>query len=723
MEDRFYEEEELSLSQLFEVLKRRKNLIIYFFIFTVVIITGLSFLKTPIYEAKATILIDREGANVLIFRDLFTVQGGNWDQKFNSQVRMIKSHTLAKKVIKKLNLEGELSAGLRVQNPNIRLSMLVKRFLSHLKVQPIPKTRLVEVKYRDTDPKRAAQIVNTLVDEFIKFTIELKGESARRASEYLTEQIEKLRRNLAEKEKELQKYSQRKDLYYLTDKQNTIIQKFAQLNNAYTKAQINRVNQESFYRELLSKKYEEYPNVVNNPLIQSLKAEYSKLEAEYRQKAAIFKPDYPEMKSLRSRMQALKERIAKETRNLGEEALRAARARYLSALKAEQSLKQLLDEQKKQMSAANTSSIYYNSLKIEVKNMRNLLEHLTKKQKESLLSANLEGMRTSNIKIVDRAEVPLIPVSPDKKLNFLLAVLLGLSGGIFLAFVVDALDNSIKSPEEVEKLFRLPVLGVTPNLNGAASDAYGRYYGKKKRKGGGNTSPELIVIKDPESQFAELIKTITTSILLSKPKSPPKVLTITSSMPKEGKTTIATNLALSLATLQKKVLLVDGDLRRPMVHKVFNISNKTGLSTLMSGRSTLSESVKVYKGNENIFLLPAGPIPPNPVELLNSSTMEKFMDYAREKFDHVIMDAPPLVGISDPMVLAKMSDGVIVVIWAGKTTRKRLEDSISLLRKYDISPLGIIVNRIGYRGSYYYYDYYGYYYYGEGSAQSHSSET
>ncbi len=698
--------EEIKLSDLLEVLKRRKNIIIIFLVFTVVVIMSLTLMKTPVYEARSTILIERE-ANVLIFKDLFQIESGQWDQKFNSYVRMLHSRSLAERVIRRLKMDTSIPKDLPLEKRQALISRKASSLLSRLKVTPIENTRLVVVAYRDTDPRRAARITNAFVDEFIQFTVELKGESAKRAAEYLSQQIERLRKTLAEKEKELQKYSQRKDLYYLTDKQNTIIQKFAQLNRAYTQAQINRVNLEATYRELLSKKFDEFPNVVKNPLIISLKAEYSKLEAQYRQKSAIFKPDYPEMRSLRSRMEALKARIEKETRALGEEALKNARAKYLAALKTEESLKKLVDEQKKQMSMANKSGIYYNSLKIEVKNLRELLAHLTKKQKESILSSNLEGMRTSNIKVVDRAEIPLHPASPNRKKNLILALLLGLTGGIFLAFLVDALDTSIKEAEEAEKLFGIPVLGLTPNI--------------EMEDGQEILSP--LEWMEKNQSFAERIKTVTTSILLSSPNSPPSTIAITSSLPGEGKTTVAASIALSLAGLGKKTLILDGDLRKGKIRDIFGLPGKQGLSSVLAGRVALKEAVFPTK-ESLLFALPSGPTPPNPVELISSDRMMEVMKALVREFRFIIIDTPPMVGISDPIILSSLAEKTIMVVWAGKTSRNVVREALNLLKRAGIIPMGMVLNRIGYRGTgykkYYRYEEYGYGYGYGYSGHTHS---
>ncbi len=686
--------EEFSLADVLSVLRRRKNIIVYFFILSVVVIMGLTLMKPPVYEAKSTILIERE-SNVLLFKDLFTVETGRWDQKFNSYVRMLHSRSLARRVVKRLKLDASVPSDLPEREKELRFSSLVGALLSHLRVVPIENTRLVEVRYRDTNPKRAARIANAFVDEFIKFTVELKGESAKRASEYLTRQIEKLRKALAEKEKELQKYSQRKDIYYVTDKQSTIIQKFAQLNRAYTQAQINRVNLEAKYRELLAKSFDQFPNVVKNPLITSLKAEYSKLEAQYKQKSAIFKPDYPEMKSLRSRMEALKARIEKETKALGEEELKNARAKYLAALKSEESLRKLVEEQKRQIASANRSGIYYSSLKIEIKNLRELLAHLTKKQKESILSANLEGMRTSSIKVVDRAEAPLYPASPNKKMNLLLSIFVGLFGGVLLALVVESMDTSVKEADEAERLFKLPVLGVTPNmdsLNGHPAE---------------EAPPESLY---SSSVFFEMVKTITTSILLSSPQKPPGIIAITSSQPGEGKTTLAYNIAISMAGLGRKTLLMDGDLRRGSLHEVFGYSNERGLSSVLAGRLPIEKAIRPTKYS-NLYLLPSGPYPPTPVELLSSEGMKELLEKLSRSFRHIIIDTPPLIGISDPIILSRLAHKTILVIWAGKTSRKDVMNSLSLLKKNGIVPLGFILNRMGFRGSgykKYAYEYYGY---------------
>ncbi len=724
-EEGIAQEEEISLQDYFEVLKRRRHIVYYFTAAVVFLVMFYSFAKKPVYEAKGTVLIDRADKNVLIFRDTYAIETGQMDEYFNTQVKILKSRTLAKKVIKELSLlekeefGGEKGGLLALvssafkkssaeQDDFEKLSRTIDVFLEKLKVNPISKTRLVEVKFRSTDPKLASDVVNTLFDKYIEFNLEMKTESTKMASEYLSQQIEDLRRNLAKKERELQEYSQRKQLFYLSEKESTVLEKFADLNKAYTEAQIDRINKEANYRELKGKPYESYPQVVKNPLIQRLKEEYSKLEAEYKKKSEIFKPEYPEMQRLRSQLEALRKRIAEETKNIAEKALKEAEAAYYAALKKENYLKNLLEEQKKNVVSVNASAIYYKSLKIEVENMRNLLDYLIRKQKESLLSARLEGLQTSNIKVVDFAEPPLEPVSPKKKLNFVIALLFGLMGGVFLAFFVEFLDNTVKSPEEVEKFLKMPALGIVPAVGTDSHLVYSYYYGdrEKKRRSKDIKEIELVNFKNPDSAYAEYYRNVRTSIMLSKAERPPQIISVTSSLPREGKTASAVNLAIAFAQLEKKVLIIDADMRKPRIHRIFRLKNTEGLSTFLVGKTNLRAILKETQ-IPNLFVITSGPVPPNPTELLNSKRMQEMLEKLREYFDFIFIDTPPVMGMADPVIVGKYADGVILVAWGGNTSRTVIERTRDELAKYDIQLLGLLLNKLNVKktGYGYYYSY------------------
>jgi len=727
------EEEGFQLDEYWEVIKRRKNLLVYFSLSAVVVIMVWAFMKTPVFEAKGTLMIEKDQRNVLMFADSYALQTGARDEDLVTQVKILKSRSLAKDVIEEMKLleggrsKNKPSFGLdsllslfkskKEKSKEAVMSSAVSKFLGILKVEIIRNSRLVDVRYRSANPALAANVVNTLFDKYIGFNLRMKTESTKLASDFLTTQIDDLRNTLSRKERELQEYGKRKELFYLSGEETTVVEKFADLNKAFTEAQIFRINKESVYREMKGKSFENYPEVRTNQLIQNLKKEHSAVEVEYKRKAQIFKDSYPEMQRLKSQMASLQQRIDSETRDIGRKALGEAEDEYRTAKKKEDSLASLLGRQKQDVVATNTNAIYYNSLKIEVTNMRNLLDHLVKKEKESMLSSRLEGLQTSNIKIIDQAEVPLSPVFPKKKTMFILALFLGIVGGLGLIFLLDWLDKTIKTPDQVEKLLKLPSLGFIPAVGSGNPHAYYAYsyhsqYSRKSKDEKNLKDIELSNYVAPESLYAENYRNIRTSILLSTPDQPPRIMTVTSALPQEGKTATVINLAVSFTNLGKKVLVIDGDLRKPRIHKILRSKNTVGLSSLLVGRSTLKDAV-ITSQIHNLYIIPSGPIPPNPTELLNAKSMETLLETVKEHFDFVFIDSPPLVGIMDPVIIGHHSDGLLLITWGGKTHKRLIEKARDELKKYNIRILGVVLNKVNMKKSgygYYAYESYKYQY-------------
>jgi capsular exopolysaccharide synthesis family protein len=702
------EEEGVQLEEYWEVIKRRKNILIYFSLSVVIAAMIWTFMKTPVYEAKGTLLIERTQGNVLMFADSYALQTGITDEYLNTQVKILKSRTLARSVIEELELVEQ--GGSKGKSKDTAMSSAVSSFLGALKVENIRNSRLVEVKYRSPNPEMAANMVNTLFKKYFDFNLRIKTESTKLASEFLTQQINGLRQTLSRKETELQDYGNRKELFYLSGKGTTVVEKFADLNKAYTQAQIYRINKESVYRELKGKKFETYPEVGKNSLIQNLKSAYSSIEAEYKRKAQVFKESYPEMQRLKSQLASLQQRISSETQDIGKKTLRQAEAEYQSAKEKEKSLSDLLGRQKQDVVSTNTSAIYYNSLRIEVENMRNLLGHLVKKQKESMLTSRMEGLQTSNIKVIDLAEAPISAISPKKKMTLIMALFMGIGGGLALIFLLDWLDKTVKTPDEVEKLLKVPCLGFIPAIgsDGTHSNHASPYYpgdSPKKEKHGGKKrvkEVELTNYLELESVYAENYRNIRTAILLSTPDHPPQVLIVTSATPREGKTAAVVNLAVSFTKLDKKVLVIDGALRKPWIHKIFKIKNTTGLSSFLLGRSKLDEVVLKTEIN-NLSVIPSGPVPPNPTELLNAKAMENLLQNLKKNFDFIFVDSPS-VGIVDSVIISHHADGVLLVTWGGKTHKKLIERARDELHKYaNIRLLGVVLNKVNMKRSGYGY--------------------
>jgi polysaccharide biosynthesis transport protein len=723
-------EEGTQFNEIWELIKKRRLIIYYFAGFVLLAALIRVQLQTPLFMASGTLLIEKEGHGQMDLLNQYYAYDNDWMNEYlNTQQQVLTSRSLAKKVITELerlpgqesrqpapkqgSLQKLLGGDQKDINPDAQMTEAISGFLGSLGVSNIKDTRLLEVTYVSADAQMAAHAVNTLFDKYIEFNLEMKAESTKQASEFLTAQIEEMRRNLAQKEQELQEYGKRKELYYLHGEDSTVVQKLSDLNGAYTAAQIERINREATFRELKGKSYENYSDVRSSTLIQSLKQEYSTRESEIKKKSQIFQDSYPEMQRLRSQQEGLQKRIETETADIARKVLNQAEAEYQAALKKENYLMDLLNQQKGSVVSSNANAIYYNSLKIEVQNMTNLLDFLTRKQKESMLSSRLDGLQTSNIKIVDRAEIPQSAFSPNKQRTLLLALMLGIGGGIFLIFALNYLDNTVKSPEEVEKLLHLPALGFIPSAGAKLDHSYyNHYYSDRKKQQGKEKikTIELVNLKDPESTFAEHYRNIRTSLLLSTPDQPPKVFVITSALPREGKTVTDINLAVAFTQLGKKVLVLDCDLRRPRVHKIFRIKNTVGLTSFLVGRSRIEDVIYRYPGEPNLHIITSGPIPPNPVELVISKAMKEMMAGLRQHYDFIFIDAPPLMGIQDAILLGEHADGLLLVAWGGKTPRKVIEKAKAEIEKFNIKLFGVILNNVNLRRFSYAYSSYHYKY-------------
>lgn len=723
-------EEGIQFQEIWELIKKRRMIVYYFAGFVLLAALIRIQLQTPLFMTNGTLLIEKEGRNQMNLLNQYYAYDNDWNNEYlNTQIRVLTSRSLAKKVINELqrvpgqeslnpapkqgSLQKILGMNQKGADSDAQMTGAVSGFLGSFGVSNIKDTRLLQVSYISPDPKLAARAVNTLFDKFIEFNLEMKAESTKQAAEFLTAQIEEMRRNLAQKEQELQEYGKRKELYYIRGEDSTVVQKLSDLNSAYTAAQIERINKEAIYRELKGKPFDNYPDVRVNSLIQGLKQEFSARESEIKKKSQIFQDSYPEMQRLRSQQEGLQKRINEETADIARKSLNQAEAEYQAALKKENYLVELLNQQKGSVVSSNANAIYYNSLKIEVQNMTNLLDFLTRRQKESMLSSRLEGLQTSNIKIVDRAEIPQRAFSPNKQRTLLLALMLGLGGGIFLIFALNYLDNTVKSPEEVEKLLHLPALGFIPAVGAKPGHSYYQHYYSDRKKEQSEKkikSVELVNLKDPESTFAEHYRNIRTSLLLSTPDQPPKIMVVTSALPQEGKTVTVINLAVAFTQLGKKVLVIDGDLRRPRLHKIFRIKNLAGITSLLVGRSRLEDIIYRYPGEPNLHIIPSGPIPPNPVELVISKGMGEMMAKLRQHYDFIFIDAPPLMGISDAILLGEHADGLLLVAWGGKTPRKVIEKAKTEIEKYNVKLFGLILNKVNLRRFAYAYSSYHYKY-------------
>jgi len=746
------DKKEVDLLEYGRVVLKRKWVLVTFAAVLVALAAVLSFTKTPLYRATATLLIDEPGASLLNIQDVLNAgayyRTDYMGTYFNTQLRLLTSRSLAERVAKKLDLGSRPEfRGARPARPGLLgglKNVITFRWLfggrkdagadgpkappapaysSHafavlggLSIAPIPETRLVYVSYVSPDAALAADVVNALVEEFVSFSVETRYEATKQTSEFLTEQVALLREDLKRKEEDLQKSGQEKNLLYLSDNESTVVSNFADVNTALTTAQIERYAKESVYRELKNLSVDALPGSVSNPTLQALRTTYAQVKSDYEEKGRIYRPEYPEMVQLKARLDATRNALQEEIRK----AVGTAEAEYRAALKKETSLQGLLNEQRGDVTRMNKNAIFYHTLRTEVENMRTLLSTLVAKQNEIQVSSQLGGLRTSNIKIVDRALVPGGPFTPNVRRNLLAALLLGLLGGLGLIFLVEYLDNTVKGPEDVEKLVGLASLGIIPFLSADGvrkrSDAYGSYrsYGMEAGKADESLPEvreiELINHLYPKFSIAEDYRTVRTSILFSHADAAPKTIVFTSTLPQEGKTATISNLAVSFAQLEGKVLIVDADLRKPRLHKVFNLRNVNGLSSYLAGKDEFDEVIQ-KTSIDNVWTIPSGPHPPNPAELLNSKRMKELLAQAKDRFNVVLLDTPPVLAVIDPVIVSSLADSTVFVVRSGKTTRRPLVRAVEEVRKSKADIIGVVFNevRIGRHGIgtpfYHYYQY------------------
>ncbi|MFZ2054761.1 MAG: polysaccharide biosynthesis tyrosine autokinase [Candidatus Aminicenantales bacterium] len=746
---------EINLEDYWRLILKRKWVAITFAGAVILLTAILSFLQTPQYESTATLLIEEETSRILsidealgdqaqVVRDL---------RGYNTQLQLLKSKSLAERVARRLSLLSRpefgagreaktslfagikyiitfrwLSSGSRpsedTANPLIPAnpySRIANSLLQGIEVSPVRDTKLVQVSFTFPSAPLATEIVNTLAEEFIDFSVEKRYSATQQASAFLDETITTLRDDLAAKERELQQYGQDKDITFLSETESAAVSTFANLSQARDEAMLERIKAEAEYKELTDLEGEALPQLISDPAVQQLKTEYTNLRTEYQEKSRQLLPGHPEMMRIRARLDSLKTEIGT--------AAQVAEARVRAARQRENTITAQLNRQKADVARMKNNAILYNTIKSEVDSKRRLLNSLLERQSETQLSAQLKGLSASNISIIDSAEVPRRPVSPNKKNNLLMALLIGVFGGVGLCFLFDYLDDTLKGPEDVEKLSGLPSLGVIPYLppeGVTKSKRYGAYmkniysYGRRKPEKD-ITLPEVKEIElinhlHPDIPLAEDYRTVRTSILLSQVDKPPKTIVFSSPLTQEGKTATVVNMAVSFAQLQEKVLVVDTDLRKPRLHRLLKVRNINGLTGYLTGKMALRDIIqKTFI--ENFWIIPSGPVPPNPAELLNSKKMKDVLFEIGQVFDIVLLDSPPVLAVIDSVIIASISDSVVMVVRGGKTRRKPFAAAVDELRKGRANIIGVVMNGVDLskEGTYYtkYYRHYKYGVYGQ----------
>ncbi|MGH9554411.1 MAG: GumC family protein [Terriglobales bacterium] len=724
--------QQATVMDYWRILNKHKWIVVTSVVVLVSLAALISLRATPKYEARARIAIHREASDVLGFQDMGSTGSEDWDYTvaIDTQVRVLQSDTLAQEVIRKLQLDKNPSFAGELANPQKdpeassepplsqaeRDEIMIGIFRGSMSVNAIPNSRIVEIRFTNPDPDLAARVTNTLAQNYIEHNFKTKFESTMQTSEWLSRQLADLQLKVETTQEKLVRYQQEHGILGVDEKQNIITAKLDELNRELTAAEADRIQKEARHRLASSGEADLVARAEANTLLDKLRSQEADLRTQYSQVTTQFGPSYPRVVELRNQLTQIEGAIKDEIRKIAGR----IESDYRGAMQREGMLGEALEKQKTLANKLNENAIQYNILKRDVETSRNLYEGLLQKLKEASVTA---GLRSSNVRIVDAARVPTVPSEPNIPRNILLGLLMGLAGGIGLAFVREFLDNTVRTPEQVEIVAALPSLGIIPMGLMAATASNGRKgrrlslsvgNGKEKDNGQG-ARVELISHFQPKSELAESYRALRTSILLSSLGAPPKVILVTSALPQEGKTTTSINSAIVLAQRGARVLLVDADMRRPSIHRALGLRSRAGLSNLLTGADSGDSLIVPAPQVPNLFVLPAGPPPPQPAELLGSLLMQNYLAQWRKQFDHIVVDTPPTVSVTDAVLLSVQADAVILVIRSGQTTKEALRRARDLLLQVNARVMGVVVNAVDLRGpgSYYYYYYgskYGHYY-------------
>jgi len=673
---------------------------------------------TPLYEARAELLIEKDGSKVPTINDLFQQQEGWYNDEFyQTQYKMLQSRTLARNTISSLkmwnrpdfdggvpqqggfSIRGAIMSGAgaiarlvkpaaqaarsaRPADETAEQSAIIDEFLGRLTVVPIRNSRLVDVKFVSASPQMSARIANALANEYIQQNLETKFLASKQANDWLSERAAEQRTKVEQAEAALQAYKERNDAVAVDDRQNIVAQRLGDLNAAVTKAKTDRLAKEALYNQLMatasSGAIDSFPAVMANDYVMKLKSELADLQRRRAQMAEKYGDKMPQMTDVASQIQTTEAKLKVETDKI----VASVRAEYQAALQNERSLANALESQKNEAYSLNRKGVEYSVLQRQAESERQIYDSLLQRTKETGISGE---WKTGNVRVVDQAETPRAPILPktgrDLTLAFLLASLVG--GG--LGFVFEYLDNRIKSPQEVKAYLDLPFLGMIPTL---AKD-----------------SDRALLNNGVPADFAESFRSVRTSVLFSSADEGAHKLVVTSSGPGEGKSLIATNMAVALAQAGQRVLFIDGDMRRPRDHEIFGETQEPGLSNVLTGNSKPTDAIRTST-IPNLAVLPSGVIPPNPAELLASKRYQEFLAAVQTEYDWVVIDSPPVLAVADAAIQANNATGVLFVVAADRTTRQAARAALEQLRAASAKVVGVVLNGVNVRRNPYYYSHY-----------------
>ncbi len=730
------EENPVRLTDYLRILRRGKWIIILSFVAVVGSTAYFSFTTTPTYEAQCMVIVDSQSR---VERTLFDV--GPFSQQvtmINNQVQILKSRLLAEKVISSL-LESGLQDSLslfRVENPEDLHVGYRRYFARHLQealsIEPVRDTDVIKIKVKAPSPQEAAFLANKVAEVYQNLDREFSRGEISQVVTFLRDQLQKKEESLRAAEEALRKFQQDEGIVALSQETQEMVKQLVEFESLYQEAVTDRKTYEKRLEYLKSQLGELRRTLetdladISHPLILELRQKIAESEAKLVNfKAQGIPESYPDFKKENERLASLKRTLTEETKKV-------LLARYpvhdplkpyqeilekiitaeteVEALQAkEDALKKIVDQHLLKLDTLPEKSLKLARLERAKKLNENLYMMMKEKYEESRIT---RAGQIGKIRIVDPAVPPEFPISPKKKLNLILATLVGLGLGIGVVFFLEYLDNSVRTVEDVERL-QLPLLGSIPDIEPEKQNGLWRALPKKKGSEDevGRLATRLVTHLKPKSPYSEAYRSLRTQIQYARSEKPVQTILVSSPGPGEGKSTSVTNLAITMAQMGSKTILVDSDLRRPVLHSLFDLKRDVGLSNYLVGRAEIEEVIRPTSV-DNLYLISCGILPPNPSELLGSKRMQELIQQLKNEYDYVLFDSPPLIAVTDAVVMAPWVDGVVLVLRSGKTDRDAAVRAFELLRNVKANVLGTLLNDVlpSYMyGSYYYYYYYYYY--------------
>jgi succinoglycan biosynthesis transport protein ExoP len=717
-----WDAEEVHLRDYLDVIFRRRWLIVSFLMLTFISTLILTLASPKIYKASSSIEVSPQNQNVTKFEEVVATEV-RVQEFYQTQVDLLQNNELARRVIETLELaenpvvietvEGSGNPGLmsriktwlktiissekenehsaEISAEAIKQQHLVKFIEDNLEVSPKRNSMLIGVSFASPDRKLSKNVVNAFVEEFVRWNMDKKLGASQLARDFLMKQIDRSKIDLEKAEEDLNRFGKQAGIVSLDAKMNSTYRQLEELNSALAEAETDVIGKEAVYKQASLDGLSHLPQVMVNEGIAALKAEYARLQSEYEDLAVTFHDEYPAVKALKTKMNSIGNRIKIEEQRV----FLAIENEYRAAFEKVKTMRARLEMQKKMAIDLNERATQYKIMAREVETNKGIYQSLLERTKEI---ESMVGVSSSNIHIVNKAMLPIKPFKPKVKLNLLLALVVGLLGGVGIAFFLEYYTDTITNPDEISDRFRIPILGVAPL---SKTDGY---------------PVEQTFINAPQSPLSEAIRSTKMSIQLAGTADQAKSFLLTSIKPSEGKTTMAANLALAFAGTGEKVILIDADMRKPKLHKFFQDQDDSfspGLSRFLSGVS--SKGLVFKNGICNLCFIPAGPSPPNPVELLASDRFSLLIETLTRRFDRVIVDGPPYLGFADSLVISRHVGGVVLVSSMGETTRDAIRHFKKSILNSQGKILGCVINKVdasrrfGYQPYYRYYSYHQYY--------------